>query len=62
MNNLLSFCGLVDARISVSEKDLPVQSKCIHSEIIVCFSVQLTAEQKSLTRYYQKLAKIKKAT
>ena len=24
MNNLLSFCGLVDARISVSEKDLPV--------------------------------------
>ena len=25
MNNLLSFCGLVDARISASEKDLPVQ-------------------------------------
>ena len=24
MNNLLSFCGLVDARISASEKDLPV--------------------------------------
>jgi hypothetical protein len=24
MNNLLSYCGLVDARISVSEKDLPV--------------------------------------
>ena len=24
MNNLLSYCGLVDARISSSEKDLPV--------------------------------------
>ena len=25
MNNLLSYCGLVDARISASEKDSPVQ-------------------------------------
>ena len=24
MNNLMSYCGLVDARISASEKDLPV--------------------------------------
>ena len=24
MNNLLSYCGLVDARMSASEKDLPV--------------------------------------
>ena len=24
MNNLLSYCGLVDSRISASEKDLPV--------------------------------------
>ena len=24
MNNLSSYCGLVDARISASEKDLPV--------------------------------------
>ena len=24
MNNLLSYCGLVDARISASEKDIPV--------------------------------------
>ena len=24
MNNLLSYCGLTDARISASEKDLPV--------------------------------------
>ena len=26
MNNILSYCGLVDARISASEKDLPVQT------------------------------------
>ena len=25
MSNLLSYCGLVDARIRVSDKDLPVQ-------------------------------------
>ena len=25
MNNLLSYCGLFDARISASEKDLPVK-------------------------------------
>ena len=27
MNNLSSYCGLVDARISASEKDLPVRFK-----------------------------------
>ena len=26
MNNLLSYCGLVDARIRASDKDLPVAS------------------------------------
>ena len=26
MNNLSSYCGLVDARISTSDKDLPVQT------------------------------------
>ena len=25
MNNLLSYCGLVDTRISASEKNLPVE-------------------------------------
>ena len=25
MNNLLSYCGLVDAKIRASDKDLPVQ-------------------------------------
>ena len=29
MNNLLSNCGLVDARLSASDKDLPVQIKDI---------------------------------
>ena len=27
MNNLLSYCGLVDAKIRASEIDLPVQSE-----------------------------------
>ena len=27
MNNILSYCGLVDAKISSSEKDLPVINK-----------------------------------
>ena len=26
MNNILSYCGLVDTRISASEKDLPVSA------------------------------------
>ena len=29
MNNLLSCCGLVDARISSSEKDLPVSNNIL---------------------------------
>ena len=27
MNNLLSYCGLVDAKIRASDKDLPVQNQ-----------------------------------
>ena len=46
MNNLLSYCGLVDAKIRASDKDLPVhtaspsyakwgQSNCeVHREIV----------------------------
>ena len=30
MNNLSSYCGLVDARISASEKDLPVQMVVVY--------------------------------
>ena len=32
MNNLFSYCGLVDARISASEKDLPVSSYYLWNE------------------------------
>ena len=32
MYNLLSYCGLVDARISASEKDLPVLVKEARSQ------------------------------
>ena len=29
MNNLLSFCGLIDAKIRASEKNLPVQDSYV---------------------------------
>ena len=29
MNNLLSYCGLVDVRINASDKDLPVQKSSL---------------------------------
>ena len=32
MNNLLSYCGLVDARISAPEKDLPVETLAVNLE------------------------------
>ena len=39
VNNLLSYCGVVDARISASEKDLPVSllllSKCLRNNVFV---------------------------
>ena len=48
MNNLLSYCGLVDAKIRTSDKDLPVQKKMfqfIHTNLLMnimkkCFSMQ----------------------
>ena len=39
MNNLLSYCGLVDARISASEKDLPIHL-CGH--LIYFYSIFIT--------------------
>ena len=33
MNNLLSYCGLVDARISASEKDLPVNNLILNPRL-----------------------------
>ena len=45
MNNLLSYCGLVDARTSASEKDLPVTDPMAIQKIKACkctgFSVKL---------------------
>ena len=35
MNNLSSYCGLVDAKIRASDKDLPVLSRSIHESLII---------------------------
>ena len=35
MNNLLSYCGLVDARISAPEKDLPVEGHFQSSKLLL---------------------------
>ena len=35
MNNLLSYCGLVDAKMKASDKDLPVQK--LHAKGICVF-------------------------
>ena len=35
MNNLLSYYGLVDARISASEKDLPVRRRKAHYKSVI---------------------------
>ena len=37
MNNLLSYCGLVNARVRASKKDLPVEQKCFCSFYIMYF-------------------------
>ena len=43
MNNLLSYCGLTDARISASKKDLPVNQDspdwCLNTSQILTFSL-----------------------
>ena len=40
MNNLLSYCGLVDARIRASDNDLPVLSVMVRFGLLLfaCFS------------------------
>ena len=40
MNNLLSYCGLVDAKIRASEKDLPVFSTTT-TPVTTTFLIQL---------------------
>ena len=47
MNNLLSYCGLVDARISASDKDLPVQNllNCLRSGLTMASCVRLNVKK-----------------
>ena len=35
MNNLLSYCGLIDAKIRASDKDLPVNVAKSHEVILI---------------------------
>ena len=37
MNSLLSYCGLIDARISASEKDLPVINNFFGMSLLIDF-------------------------
>ena len=39
MNNFLSYCGLVDARISASEKDLPVKEEEPFQKVLAALRV-----------------------
>ena len=41
MNNLLSYCGLVDARVSASEKDLPVTARFSFFQLQICLMFNL---------------------
>ena len=47
MNNLLSYCGLVDARISASEKDLPVLGKKFDVDVLLTNEVNSSTELKT---------------
>ena len=40
MNNLLSYCGLIDERMSASEKDLPVLLMMLMEKEAICASVR----------------------
>ena len=53
-DNLWSYCGLVDARISTSEKDLPVHTYIMH--IYVSFVLPIVTRCKScneISSFYQ---------
>ena len=64
MNNLLSYCGLVDARISASEKDLPVCSqkkvRAVRLHYIYTSSPRYTSRAADLDRasFYEQSATI----
>ena len=44
MNNLLSYCGLVDSRISASDKDLPVHT---YDQTLVTTIIGVTKHEKA---------------
>ena len=46
MNNLLSYCGLVDTRISDSEKHLPVSNGCSFCELILFIMAENNKKEK----------------
>ena len=53
MNNLLSYCGLVDARISASEKDLPVHVDNIRlKNILECWQMKMQRKKSKQLHTY----------
>ena len=52
MNNLLSYCGLVDPRINASDKDLPVLNSFLFSVEIV------TKMEEKEVGYQRKIAEL----
>ena len=56
MNNLLSYCGLVDAKIRASDKDLPVDTVKSNGKIsqnFVAFSEYMNFRTKSAYVIYE---------
>jgi hypothetical protein len=49
MNNLLSYCGITDARMRASEKDLPVTIKHVDFKKISNWGIQMMKTLKKLT-------------
>ena len=56
MNNLLSYCGLVAARISSSDKDLPVHIR-FHNiytkKLLICDVVRENIISRNITKYWK---------
>jgi hypothetical protein len=50
MNNLLSYCGLVEVRISASEKDLPAHFSSVQSYRIKIIESAMTMKGKLDTK------------
>ena len=62
MNNLLSYCGLVDAKIRASDKDLPVQQSVM--VILSCLAKKnqnLNSRKKSSVYYWKLCFQVRNA-